>query len=422
MGHSAAVATLTAVALAAGFVPAWRASRIDPMRALRPNRGPLMTPLLRRLGWLTRRARHEAELGAELAFHLEEETADRIASGALTPAAARAAKIDLGNMPLLVEDARAMWIRPSFERFVQDLRYAFRRMRQAPVFTAVAIGSLALGIGANAAVFSLFNEALLRPLPVPDPAALVNFTSPGPKPGGVSCNQSGPCDAVFSYPMFRDLQRAGTVFTGIAAHHQFRANLAYSGQTLSGQGALVSGSYFPVLGLTPALGRLLDPTDDQVTGGAAVVVVSHDYWVSRFGAAPDVVGKPMAVNGQTMTIVGIAPKGFTGTTFGAPVQVFLPITMRGRVEPPFNSFEDRQSYWIYLFARRKPGVSMAEASTAINGPYHSILTTVDAPLLTGKNASQRPQFEARSLRSNPAGGDRAMCTGTRVLRSHCCSP
>lgn len=225
-----------------------------------------MTPLLRRLGWLTRRARHEAELGAELAFHLEEDTADRIASGALTAAAARAAKIDLGNMPLLVEDARAMWIRPSFERFVQDLRYAFRRMRQAPVFTAVAIGSLALGIGANAAVFSLFNEALLRPLPVPDPAALVNFTSPGPKPGGVSCNQSGPCDAVFSYPMFRDLQRAGTVFTGIAAHHQFRANLAYSGQTLSGQGALVSGSYFPVLGLTPALGRLLDPTDDQVTG------------------------------------------------------------------------------------------------------------------------------------------------------------
>jgi len=152
-----------------------------------------------------------------------------------------------------------------------NLKFALRTLFKTPFVTIVAIVSLALGIGANAAIFSLFNQLLLKPLDVPQAARLVNLTAPGPKPGSTSCNQAGPCDAVFSYPMFRDLERVQTPFTGIAAHVSFGANLAARGQTENGEGLLVSGSYFAVLGLQPAIGRLLGPDDDKVVGESHVV-------------------------------------------------------------------------------------------------------------------------------------------------------
>ena len=137
-----------------------------------------------------------------------------------------------------------------------SFRRALRTLFRAPFVTIVAIVSLALGIGANAAIFSLFEQFLLRPLPVQDPARLVNLSAPPPKPGSTSCNSAGGCDEVFSYPMFRDLEREQTPFTGIAAHRSFGANLAYRGETMSGDGVLVSSSYFIVLGVHAALGRL----------------------------------------------------------------------------------------------------------------------------------------------------------------------
>ena len=158
------------------------------------------------------------------------------------------------------------------------LKLAFRTFAKTPFVTVIAILSLALGIGANTAIFSLFDQILLKPLPVPDPEALVNLAAPGPKPGSQSCNMAGDCDVVFSYLMFRDLEERQTSFTGVAAHVGFEANLAYAGQTENGGGMLVSGSYFPVLGLQPALGRLFGPSDDQTIGGHFVAVLSHDYW------------------------------------------------------------------------------------------------------------------------------------------------
>src|SRR5437867_12487377 len=144
-----------------------------------------------------------------------------------------------------------------------NLKVALRTLFKTPFVTIIAIVSLALGIGANAAIFSLFNQMLLRALPVQEPDRLVNLSAPGPKPGSHSCNEAGDCDAVFSYPMFRDLEYSQTVFTGIAAHRLFSANLAARGQTLNGEGMLVSGSYFPVLGVQPELGRLLGAGDDS---------------------------------------------------------------------------------------------------------------------------------------------------------------
>jgi predicted permease len=278
------------------------------------------------------------------------------------------------------------------------LKFALRALIKSPFVTLVAIVSLAFGIGANAAIFSLFDQVLLRALPVYDAGGLVNLGVPGPKPGSQSCNQAGSCEEVFSYAMFRDLERAQTVFTGVAAHRGFGANLAARGQTLSGQGVLVSGSYFPVLGLRPALGRLIGPADDAAPGQSPVAVLSYAFWRTRFDESPSVLNEKLIINGQPMTIIGVAPRDFHGTTLGSLPEVFVPITMRKAMEPIFDtSFEDRRSYWAYLFARLKPGVSIEQATTAINVPYRSMLAGVEAPLQKGMSEKTMALFKARRI-------------------------
>jgi predicted permease len=278
-----------------------------------------------------------------------------------------------------------------------NLKYAFRMLFKTPLVTLVAIVSLSLGIGANAAIFSIFNQMLLRALPVLEPGRLINLSAPGPKPGSQSCNQAGDCEDVFSYPMFRDLERVQNVFTGIAAHRVFSANLAARGQTLNGEALLVSGSYFPLLGVQPALGRLLDPNDDRVPGESHVVVLSHAYWQSRFALDPGILNQPLVVNGQEMTIVGVAPRNFQGTTLGARPQVFVPITMRGLMEPFFKGFDNRREYWAYLFTRLKRGVSLEQARTALNGQYHTIVNDVEAPLQKGMSDQTMARFKAKPI-------------------------
>ncbi len=283
-----------------------------------------------------------------------------------------------------------------------NVKYALRTLfRKTPFVTAVAIVSLALGIGANAAIFSMFNQIMLRSLPVQDPERLVNLSAPGPKPGSQSCSQAGDCDEVFSYEMFKDLQRVQTSFTGIAAHRIFGVNLAYQGQTLSSEGMLVSGTYFPVLGVQPALGRLLTPDDDRVIGESPVVVLSHGYWSTRFASDPNVLNQPLIVNGQTLTIVGVAPRGFDGTTLGSKPDVFVPITLRGVMEPLFKGFERRNSYWAYLFARLKPEVSIESASAALGTQYHAIINDVEAPLQKGMSDQTMARFRAKPILLKP---------------------
>ena len=282
-----------------------------------------------------------------------------------------------------------------------NLKLAFRTLFKTPFVTAVAIISLALGIGANAAVFSLFDQMLLQALPVQAPDRLVNLEAPGPKGGSQSCNQAGDCDVVFSYPMFRDLERGQSVFTGIAAHRLFGANIAYRNQTMNGEGMLVSGSYFPVLGLRPALGRLLTPADDEAIGANFVAVLSHSYWESRLGSDPGVLNETMVINGQSMTIVGVAPRGFEGTTLGGRPRVFVPITMRGLMSPGWEGFENRRSYWAYLFARLKPGVSIEQARTAMNALYRPIVNDVEAPLQEGASEQSMKRFREKPIVLEP---------------------
>src|SRR3990170_6223291 len=238
--------------------------------------------------------------------------------------------------------------------FMRTLRLTLRTLFKSPFVTLVAILSLALGIGANSAIFSLFDQMLLRPLPVPNPEELVNLGAPGPKPGSQSCGQAGSCEEIFSYPMFRDLERVQTSFTGIAAHRSFGASVGYQGTSRGGDGLLVSGSYFPVLAVTPALGRLFTVEDDKTIGGHFVVVLSYDYWRNRFELNPAILNETLVINGQAMTVVGVAPRGFNATTLGQNPDLFVPISMRGLMNPGFNGFDNRRPYWAYLFGRLKP--------------------------------------------------------------------
>ncbi len=281
------------------------------------------------------------------------------------------------------------------------LRLVFRTLAKSPFVTAVAVLSLALGIGANAAIYSLFDQMLLSALPVYEPDRLVNLSAPGPKPGSQSCNQAGDCDVVFSYPMFRDLERAETGFSGVAAHRVFGANLAYAGQTISTQGMLVSGSYFPVLGVRPALGRLLEPADDQVIGEQFVTVLGYDYWANQLGSDPGVLNRPIVINGHSMTIVGVAQRGFDGTTLGSRPDVFVPISMRGAMQRGFDGFEERRSYWVYLFARLQPGVSIELARAEVSAVYRGIVNEVEAPLQEGMSEPTMERFRAKDIVVEP---------------------
>ena len=281
------------------------------------------------------------------------------------------------------------------------LKFGFRTLTKTPFVTTVAVISLALGIGANAAIFSLFDQMLLRALPVPAAEELVNLSAPGPNPGSQSCNQAGSCQELWSYPMFRDLEREQGSFTGIAAHRLFGANLATSGTTTSGQGVLVSGSYFGVLGVQPTLGRLLGPSDDERLGEHFVAVLSHSFWENQLGADRSVLNQSIVVNGQPMTIVGVAPSGFEGTTLGAQPDVYVPITMRTQMNPWFDGFENRRNYWIYAFARLRPGATIEQAEAEINAEYVPIVQEVEAPIQTSMTAQTMERFRNKRVVVEP---------------------
>ena len=285
---------------------------------------------------------------------------------------------------------------------MRSLKFAIRTLFRTPFVTAIAVVSLALGIGATAGIFSVFHEVLLQSLAVPDPAALVNLSAPGPKPGFGSCGRAGDCDVVFSYAMFRDLQATQTVFTDIAAHVGFAANFAYDSQTSSGEGLLVSGSYFPVLQLKPALGRLLDSNDDKLVGESRVAVLSYNYWSSRFGLDPTILNKQVIVNGQRLTIVGVAPKAFDGTTLGMRPAVFVPITLRSMLDAE-TGWSLRTDYWAYLFARLRPGITIEAARASLGPQYHAIINDVEAPLQKDMSPQTMARFRAKPVVLAPGG-------------------
>jgi putative ABC transport system permease protein len=251
------------------------------------------------------------------------------------------------------------------------LRLTFRGLARQPAYALTAVLSLALGIGANTAIFSLLDQALLRPLPLKHPEELVLLYHPGPLQGSSSSDeQDGPS---FSYPVFRALLQQQTPFTGLAGGRRLEASLAYGGDASPGMAHRVSGNYFGVLGVRAALGRLLGEEDDRTPGAHPVAVLSHRYWTSRWGADPSMLNETMIVNGHPMTIVGIAEQGFEGERRGDTVDIFVPISMNRELTPDWNGFSDRQDHWVTLFGRLKPGLTPEAASAAINVAYRAQL-------------------------------------------------
>jgi predicted permease len=252
----------------------------------------------------------------------------------------------------------------------QDLRFAARSFRKSPVFVAVAVFSLALGIGANTAIFTLVDQLLLRLLPVKDPEQLVLFWGRGPHYGSNNGRYK------LSYPMYEDFRDHNQVFSGMFCRWDTNLSISSDGKTERVDGELVSGSYFPVLGVGAALGRVFTPDDDKIVGGHPYAVISYRYWISRFAADPNVIGKKILVDGYPLTIIGVSQAGFDGTDTGSSPQVRVPIMMQAQMSPTmaeYNGMKNRRSRWVNVFGRLKPGVSLKQAQAELEPYFHQIL-------------------------------------------------
>jgi predicted permease len=257
---------------------------------------------------------------------------------------------------------RAIW---------QDIRFGARMLGKHSGFTAIAVLTLALGIGANTAIFSLVSQVLLRRLPVQNPDELVLLRSPGPMTGHLWSD--GDEAQSFSYPMYKGLRDGNSVFSGMLARFVFPATIAEHGQTERGSGELVSGNYFDVLGVRPALGRLFMAEDDRVPSAQPVVVLSYAYWTHRFGGNANVLNQSLLVNNTELTVVGVAQAGFTGIQVGQSADIFVPLMMKAQMTPERNGLEEWNNYWLAVFARRKPGLSMGQTQAGINAVYRPLL-------------------------------------------------
>jgi len=281
---------------------------------------------------------------------------------------------------------------------MSNLRLTLRGLARAPVFSLIAILSLALGIGANTAIFSMLDHILLRTLPVKNPHELVFLYHPGPVQGSSSTDEPG--GPSFSYPMFRELQKEQTPFTALAGARNSSASLSYKNQPSRGTARLVSGNYFDLLGVRPAIGRLFTQDDDRTPGDHPVVVLAYHYWTTRFGNDVSALNQTMVINGYPMTIVGVAQKGFAGERLGDTADVYLPISMKKEMTPDWDGLRDRKNYWVTLLARLKPGVTSERAEALINVSYRAQLEQ-DVQLLSRPSESFLKRFRAKKVILKP---------------------
>ena len=255
-----------------------------------------------------------------------------------------------------------------------DIRFAFRQLRRSPVFAVTATLTLALGIGAATAIFTLFDEVLLRALPVADPQQLVRMDWHGSFSGSMSAF-GGDIGNYYSYPMYEDLREENRVFSGMLAAVKSNVGVNWHNQAEDEDAELVSGNYFEVLGVRPFAGRLFDPSDETQKNANAVAVLSYDYWRTHFGASRSVIGQSVTVNGHPFEIVGVAPEGFHTVIGGYRPRLFLPVT-EVEVAIPWtvtnHRLDNHQSLWLTIVARLKPGVSMAQAQASITPLWHAL--------------------------------------------------
>ncbi len=248
----------------------------------------------------------------------------------------------------------------------RDLKQAFRVLRKNPGFAAIVVLTLGLGIGANASIFSLMDQVLLRALPVRAPGELVLLDGPGAFRGRTYNAQT------FSYPMYTDFRDRNEVFTGVLGRFPAAMTVVWNGRSERVSGELVSGNYFEVLGVRPEIGRVFNAADDRTPGAHPVVVLSHGFWARRFGGDPSVLNQTLVVNGHALTIVGVSGRGFNGLQVGSNADVMVPLMMKAQMTPTWNDLDNRRSRWLTVMARLKPGITPEQAEVQMNVVYRQI--------------------------------------------------
>jgi predicted permease len=374
-----------------------------------------MTSLFRKFTWWVQRRRKEDELREELEFHLANEADERQADGLTEDHARWAARRDLGNVTLLREDTRTLWTWTPVEQLAQDLRYALRMMFKNRAFTALAALSLALGIGANTAIYSLMDSILLRSLPVSDPASLVvlkwrsrpvNFANGSEFvlhsiDGRTYRDSEGISAAIFPFPAFERLQEASApVLSSLFVYKPAGSvNVMIKGEAELAKGEYVSGDFFRGLAISPAAGRLIRADDDSASA-APVAVLSMGYSQRRFGGAANATGQPILINNVPFTVIGVAPSEFFGVDPAEAPHVYLPMHASLLFDPGTGrAYLDQNYYWVEMMGRLRPGVGLAQAQAVLAGPFAQWVAS------TATNDRERANLPALRLEEGAGGLD-----------------
>jgi predicted permease len=352
--------------------------------------------MIRLFNWLRRRSL-ERELDHELQYHFDRRVADLTASGTPAPEARRRVAIELG-LAQAREEVRDVWLGRWLRDFLYDLRFSTRSLLRTPGFTASTLLSLALGIGATTAIYSLVDQVILHSLPVREPERLVLVDWKGDQ----LANGFGSWN-LMSYPICRDLQQQTRIFEGVLCRAETTVNLSAAGDPKPVAAEIVSGAYFSVLGVGPTLGRVIQDEDDAAPLAGPVIVLSHDFWQSQFGGAPDVLGRKVLVNQHPMTIVGVAAARFRGIDVGVVPAFWIPASMSEQVLPAFHDLLDRRTRWMQIFGRLHAGLTAAQAQAGLQ-PWFKAMLEEDThrPGFPTVTAEDRRLFLASTLELIPA--------------------
>ena len=312
---------------------------------------------------LFRRPQVERELDDELRYHIERRIEDEVARGAPVEQARLAALRSMEGLEQRKEECRDMRRTQFFEQFLRDIRYGWRALLRSPAFAAVTLLSLALGIGANTAIFSLVDKVMLESLPVERPRELVILEPDGIRNGWTASDLS------WSYPSYLGIRERQEPFVDVLAVRTETVNFGIDGATQRAAQAIVSGNYFELLGVRALLGRVLTPDDDRTVGGHPVAILSHGFWVEKLGSRGDVVGSTVRLNGYPFTVVGVSERGFNGLEVGGSVDVIVPAAMLKQVVTYGGALESRSSHIFNLYGRLKPGVTREQAEAQMQPVY-----------------------------------------------------
>ena len=364
---------------------------------------------------MRRSKRMMEELEQDIRDHIERETQDNIERGMPPEEARYAAVRKFGNVTRVKEETREVWSLVWVEQLLQDIHFGLRMLRKSPGFAAVAILTLALGIGANTAIFSLIDAVMLRSLPVENPSQLVllqwgarnapnihGYMTSGDCPMNLRPGAANPTGCSFSEPMFREIAQANAFSATAAFANSGRLNLTGNGPATVINGQLVSGDFFRTMGLKATAGRLFDAADDTPSA-APVAVLNYGYWQSAFGGSRNVVGHTIELNNVPFTIVGVAEQRFTGITPGSDYDVWLPLSDAQRITDPLrwqNRSGDVSDWWLTIIGRLKPGTQLAQTQAAVSGLFRNEMLHGSVPLFH----AGEPVGPPTPRQGAPAGG------------------